>query len=162
MLGIEAYSVKSGFINGAMTVKSYEVYLETTFNELPNSCAKFNKHILAFVEEYLNSGAESSDYIIDANKASPLIENGELAVMDIRSADDYNKVHIKDAVNIPFGKVMQKSFEDFEGEKIIVICYFGQSAGQKLVVLTALGYNDVSLRSGIKEGWIDEGYPVFD
>lgn len=152
ILGIEAYSVKSGYNNGAMKTEGYEAYVETDANELPDAGAKFNKSVLTYVEEYFNTVADNSNNIMAASAAAPLIEAGDLTVMDIRSADDYAAGHIDGAVNVPFGEGMQEKFADFEGKTIIVTCYSGQTAGQTVGVLRALGYDAVSLKSGMG-GW---------
>ncbi len=152
ILGVEAYSVKSGYNSGAMKTEGFEAYVETEANELPDAGAKFNKDVLSFVEEYFNTVADNANNIMASDAAAPLIEAGDLTVMDIRKADDYAAAHIDGAINVPFGEGMQESFADFEGKKIIVACYSGQTAGQTVGVLRALGYDAVSLKSGMG-GW---------
>ncbi len=152
ILGIEAYSVKSGYNLGASKTEGFEAYVETAANELPDAKAKFNKEALEFVEEYFNTVADNANNIMASDAAAPLIAAGDLTVMDIRKADDYNAAHIDGAVNVPFGEGMQEKFADFEGKKIIVACYSGQTAGQTVAVLRALGYDAVSLKSGMG-GW---------
>jgi rhodanese-related sulfurtransferase len=152
ILGVEAYSVKSGYNLGASKTEGFEAYVETDANELPDAGAKFNKDVLSYVEEYFNTVADNANNIMAADAAAPLIEAGDLTVMDIRSADDYAAGHIEGAVNVPFGSGMQEKFADFEGKKIIATCYSGQTAGQTVAVLRALGYEAVSLKSGMG-GW---------
>ncbi len=152
ILGIEAYSVKSGYNLGASKTEGFEAYVETEANELPDAGAKFDKAVLEFAQEYFNTVADNSNNIMAASAAAPLIEAGDLTVMDIRKADDYNAGHIEGAVNVPFGEGMQEKFADFEGKKIIVACYSGQTAGQTVGVLRALGYDAISLKSGMG-GW---------
>ena len=160
MLGIEAYSVKFGFKSGAVEVKGYSAYIETEANELPDAGAKFDGEVLAYVKEYINMADYNMNYTMTASDAAPFIESGNIAVMDIRSADDYDTAHIEGAVNVLFGKDMQESLEEFEGRKIIVVCYSGQAAGQTVAVLRALGYDAAVLESGMNSGWVEEGYPV--
>lgn len=152
ILGVEAYSVKSGFNLGASKTEGFEAYVETTANELPDAGAKFNKAALEYVEGYFNTVADNANNIMASDAAAPLIAAGDLTVMDIRKADDYNAVHIDGAINVPFGEGMQENFADFEGKKIIVACYSGQTAGQTVGVLRALGYDAISLKSGMG-GW---------
>ncbi len=152
VLGIEAYSVKSGYNNGAMSVEGFEAYVETEANELPDAKAKLNKDVLEFVQGYFNSVADNGNFIVSADVAAPMIDAGDYAVMDIRSATDYDAAHIDGAVNVPLGKGMQEKFADFEGKKILVACYSGQTAGQTVAILRALGYDAYSLRGGMG-GW---------
>jgi rhodanese-related sulfurtransferase len=154
LLGVEAYSVKSGFNYGAMKTEGYEEYVETTANEMPDAGAKFDKKALDFVKEYFNTVNDNKSNIIAADAAKPLIEAGDLVVMDIRKAEDYEKAHIDGAINVPFGMDMQKKFVDFKDKKILVACYSGQTAGQTVGILRALGYDAVSLKFGMgQNGW---------
>lgn len=154
MLGIEAYSIKSGYNYGAVKVEGYEAYVETAANELPDAGAGFDADVLAFVKEYFNSVTDNGSYQITSADAMPLIEAGDVAVLDIRSAEDFEKGSIEGSQNIPFGKGM-----DFSGlptdQKIVVTCYSGQTAGQAVAIMRALGYDAVSLAFGMKgaKGW---------
>lgn len=152
VLGVEAYSVKSGYNNGAMSIEGADAYVETQANELSDAKAKFNKDALKFVQDYFNSVADNGNYIVSADVAAPMIAAADYAVMDIRSAADYDAAHIEGAVNVPFGEGMQENFADFEGKKILVACYSGQTAGQTVGILRALGYDAYSLRGGMG-GW---------
>jgi rhodanese-related sulfurtransferase len=80
-------------------------------------------------------------------------------VLDVRKAEDYTAGHIKGAVNIPFGKGMD--FSDVPTDKqVIVTCYTGQTAGQTVAVLRMLGYNAVSLKGGMTNGWLADSLPT--
>ena len=155
LLGIDAYSVKSGFnVGGAAT---HTEYISKTANELPDAKASFNKEALKFVEDYLNAIPTSGNHMISADDARPLIEAGDVSVVDIRSAADFALGHIEGAVNIPFGKGMQANFKDLPDGRIIVACYSGQTASQTVVVLRALGHNADVLTFGMSatsNGWV--------
>ncbi len=155
MLGVEAYSVKSGFNYGAMKTEGYEAYVETTANELPDAKAKMDKKTLEFVKEYFNTVKDNKNNIIASADASVLIEAGDVVVVDIRKAEDYAAAHIEGAVNIPFGKGMEAKFENLpKDKKIVVACYSGQTAGQTVAIMRALGYDAVSLKFGMgANGW---------
>ncbi|MBN2558991.1 MAG: hypothetical protein JXB33_09585 [Clostridia bacterium] len=155
MLGIEAYSIKSGFNYGAMKISGYEAYVDTSAVTLPDAGAKMDKKILEFVEGYFSTVADNANNIIASADAKPLIEAGDVLVVDIRSAADYEKAHIDGAVSLPFGAGMQGKFENLPmDKKLIVACYSGQTAGQAVAIMKALGYNAVSLRFGMGDnGW---------
>ncbi|NLG37953.1 MAG: rhodanese-like domain-containing protein [Clostridiales bacterium] len=154
MLGIDAYSLQSGLNYGAVRIEGYEKYIETTPNELPDAKAKLNKATLKFVQDYFRSVTDNASYQIKSADAAPLIEAGDLTVMDIRRAEDYAAAHIEGAVNVPFGKDMHKQFEQFKDKKILVACYTGQTAGQTVAIMRALGYDAISLAFGMSEnGW---------
>lgn len=91
---------------------------------------------------------------IDANDPNIL-------VIDIRSAEDYAKGHVKGAVNIPFGK-MHEYLDKLPADKeIFIYCYTGQTAGQTVAVMNMYGYNARSVHLGFDKGWIGENnFPV--
>jgi rhodanese-related sulfurtransferase len=156
LLGIDAYSVKSGFNYGAMKTEGYENYLETTANELPDAGAQFDAEVLAFVEGYFNAVSDNANFQIAPADADTLIASGDVFFLDIRQAADFDTAHIDGAVNIPFGKGMQERFSELPKDRqIIVACYTGQTAGQTTAVLRALGYNAVSMQFGMNgaKGW---------
>ena len=62
---------------------------------------------------------------------------------------------------------MQEKFSDLpKDETFVVHCYSGQTAGQAVAILRLLGYDAVSLKSGMGtpatggSGWANEGFPV--
>jgi len=156
ILGIDAYSLKLGFNYGAVKAEGYEEYLETTANELPDAGAEFNADVLAFVKSYFNSVADNANYQVAPAAADTLVSSGDSLLLDIRQAADYDKGHIEGAVNIPYAKGMQEKFSELpKDQQIIVTCYTGQTAGQTVAILRALGYNAVSLQFGMTgaKGW---------
>ena len=152
LLGIDAVSIKSGYVNGISKSEGYENYIETEANELPDAGAEFDADTLAFVKEYFASVSDNGSYIMTADAVAPLAESGDVVVMDIRSEEDYEAGHVVGAVNVPFGQGMQEQFTQFEGEKVVVACYSGQTAGQTTAILRALGYDAYSMKSGMS-GW---------
>ncbi len=154
LLGIDAVSIKSGYNNGISKSEGYEAYIETTANELPDAGAEFDADILAFVQDYFATVGDNANNIVAADAAAVMLESGDAVLMDIRSAEDYDKGHVDGAVNVPFGAGMQENFSQFDGEKVIVACYSGQTAGQTVGIMRALGYDAVSMKSGMA-GWSD-------
>lgn len=70
-------------------------------------------------------------------------------ILDIRSAEDYAKGHIKGAVNAPFGPAIAASLDKLPGDKpIMVYCYTGQTAGQAVATLNIAGFNAKSVNLG--------------
>lgn len=155
MLGIEAVSVKSGFNLGITKTEGYEAYVTDNASDLPDAEAKMDKKVLEYVEGYFNAIPDGGSNIIASADAAPLIDAGDVVVVDIRKADDYSVAHIDGAVNIPFGSGMQEKFANLPmDKKIIVACYSGQTAGQTVGVMRAMGYDADSLKYGMGDkGW---------
>ena len=160
MLGIEAVSVKSGFNYGASTIDGYENYVSTEAAELADAGATFDPFVLTAVKNYFNSVADNGSFQITLEDVQAETEAGTATVVDIRTAEDFAAGHVAGAVNLPFGEGMQEGFADLPEGKLIVACYSGQTAGQTTAIMRMLGYNAVSMKFGMKVGWIAEGYPV--
>lgn len=162
MMGIEAYSVTSGFVNGLSKIEGYEKYVDTVAVEMTNAGATFNPYIKTYVENYFKAIATGGNNIIELDQILPLVESGKATVIDIRKAEDFALGHVKGAINIPFGKGMQESFNSdvLPKGKLIVACYSGQTAGQATAILKAMGFDAVSMKAGMKNGWEANNLPV--
>ena len=156
MLGIDAYSVQSGYNYGAMKTEGFEAYVETTANELPDAGASFDADVLAFVQDYFNQVADNGNFQIASADAKPLIDAGEVTFVDVRQPDAFDAAHVDGAINIPFGQGMDFSALPMD-QQLVVACYTGQTAGQTTAVLRALGYDAWSLKFGIEgaAGWVN-------
>lgn len=154
ILGINAFSIYSGSIYGE--ILNRPLYFESKENVLTDLLTKFNNESLEFVTAYLKNVIKHDDYIISPNKALSLLDSKEVAFIDIRRSEDYKISHIDNSINIPFGRGMEKHFETLPKKKLVVICYSGQTSGQTIVILNALGHQAVSLEFGMHEqrpGW---------
>nr|MBC8452288.1 rhodanese-like domain-containing protein [Spirochaetota bacterium] len=67
----------------------------------------------------------------------------------------------------PWAAGMQEQFSSLPMDKLILTyCYSGQTAGQAVAILRLLGYDAVSIKSGMGtsvttgSGWVNEGFPV--
>ncbi len=137
-----------------MTMDGYEAYVDTDAVELPDAGAEFNDVLLNNAVAYFNAIPEGGSNIMGATDVLAALEAGEVSVVDIRKAEDFAAGHIEGAVNVPFGANMNDAFAELPEGKLVVACYSGQTAGQTVGVLRTLGYDAVSLKSGMG-GWVD-------
>jgi len=101
-------------------------------------------------------------YKIKEEQLKTLVDSNsqDIYILDIRSAEDYAKGHIKGAHNIPF-KEVGKDLANLPKDKIIIVyCYTGQTGGQTTAVLNMAGFNARSLNGGMNNGWLRLDYPV--
>ncbi len=147
---------------------------ETTTNAVPEAKTKIEPEIKVAISSYFTkmvelNGTTYANYKISEDDAKKAVEAKDSGVMflDVRSAADFAEGHISGAINIPFAKGMQESFGQLpKDKKIIVYCYTGQTAGQTIAILRLLGYDAVSLNSGMGtsvtsgSGWANKGFPV--
>lgn len=99
--------------------------------------------------EYLEA---NGDYVntylpalITATDLYTLNQGGKAYIIDLRSAEDFAKGHIKNAVNVQLKDLLThiKSIDVTKYEKIALVCYTGQTAGFGTALLRFLGYNNV-------------------
>ncbi len=76
-------------------------------------------------------------------------KNEDMFILDIRSADSYNKGHIKGAVNIPFGPELGKALDKLPKDKPILITDdTGQTGNQLVLLLRVAGFNATQVKLG--------------
>ncbi len=169
--GYDVQSVKYGYNLGISKVEGFEDIITTdvaVFDEPQGS--ELDSEFVEMIGSYFdNMNASYGNNIIPAADLKELMdaEDTSYYVVSIRQAEDYAAGHIPGAINIPFVAGMQESFGDLPMDKTIVIyCYSGQTAGQTVGGLRALGYDAVSLKSGMgtpvtdPSGWANEGFEV--
>lgn len=91
------------------------------------------------------------------------VEGGEeMFILDIRSAEDYGKGHIKGAVNIPFAQIGEKLESIPDDTTVMVYCYTGQTASQTTALLNIAGKFAKNVHSGFVNGISKvEGYEAY-
>lgn len=93
--------------------------------------------------------------MLSLEKVLAAAEAGDSLILDIRSAADYEAGHIKGAVNVPFVEVVNVLDQLPRNQRIIVICYSGQTAGQIVGSLRLAGFTAYTLSGGM--GSVAEG-----
>lgn len=92
---------------------------------------------------YTNTEAPS---MITATEIKENLKNSKYLLIDIRKDTDFDKGHIKGAVNVKSEELLKhfdKKIKPANYDKIAIICYSGQSAAYYSAVLRILGYNNV-------------------
>ncbi len=72
-----------------------------------------------------------------------------MTILDIRTAEDYAKGHVKGAVNVPWGPAIAENLASIPTDKpVFLYCYTGQTAGQAVVTLNVAGIEARSVNLG--------------
>lgn len=110
--------------------------------------------IAAAVKEFLTTIPENN-HMIAADAALALNKENPDAVfwVDMRSAEDYAKGHITNAVNIPYAKTGELLEVIPMNKQVIFQCYSGQTSAQVAALAKMLGFNAVSFKGGMNFGW---------
>lgn len=93
---------------------------------------------------YLNKDCPS---IVSAQQVHEDLQSAKKwYIVDVRAAADYAKGHIDGAVNVAIADILthMKSITPANYEKIVIVCYTGQSAAFAVAILRMSGYANVS------------------
>lgn len=90
-------------------------------------------------------------YKIDQKEfVKKVTDNEAMTILDIRTAEDYAKGHIKGAVNVPWGPAIAENLSKIPADKpVYIYCYTGQTAGQAVMTMNVAG---IAARS-VNLGW---------
>lgn len=99
---------------------------------------------------------------VDANAAAKLIKEGNVIVLDVRTADEYAEGHIAGAKNIDF---TENDFEQKAGaldrkKPYLVHCAVGGRSTSSLEVFKKLGFQSIYHLDGGFKAWQKAGNPV--
>lgn len=115
------------------------------------------------VEKYFINLKKGCNNLIDCHQLKQkMVKGEELFLLDIRRKADYDKGHIEGAFHAEWAEVWDFIQEGVfkKDEKVIVICYTGQTAGQVVSLLKVLGYDACSLMGGMVNGWTKDDMPI--
>ncbi len=98
--------------------------------------------------------AESSEaavHTITAEEAKSMMEEGDVTVVDVRTAEEYAQGHVPDAINIPNEDIGEESPEALPQKDAILLiyCRSGRRSAQAAKKLAALGYENIYDFGGI-------------
>ncbi|MDD4775512.1 MAG: rhodanese-like domain-containing protein [Syntrophomonas sp.] len=161
MYGLKAKSVNLGFASGWVGKNNFPVDTAPVEFKPATNVAKPDPAIAKILTEYFTK-MPMDVHKINSKDLQAKIDKGEpMQVVDLRSAEDFAKGHIKGAINIPF-KEVNKHFNEFAKDKpVYVYCYTGQTAGQTVAVLHVIGISQAySLHGGWDLGWMADKMPV--
>lgn len=99
---------------------------------------------------------------IPPGEAVRLINSSDAVVVDVRSAADYRKGHILNAVHVPLAGIHERADEIAKDHDRTIVCYcaIGSAAPQACAKLRKLGYHNVYALKGGLNAWQAAGLPV--
>jgi rhodanese-related sulfurtransferase len=98
---------------------------------------------------------------------SPLLavtqmNSDDTVIVDVREEHEFNKGHIENAINIPFGKFDENvaKLEAYKKSPLIVVCQTGTRSAPACKKLCKMGYEKVFNMTGGMQSWEDSKLPV--
>lgn len=108
---------------------------------------------------YMGSRSSGS---LSPNQTVALVNREEGVVLDVRDRKDFEKGHIVDAINIPLARLPERiaELEKQKSNPVIVVCQFGQSAGEAVKLLQANGFARANKLAGGLAEWQAQNLPI--
>ncbi|MCK5677353.1 MAG: hypothetical protein KAH72_02630 [Flavobacteriaceae bacterium] len=103
--------------------------------------------------DFINS--KTIPAMITSKEVYENINNEKYKIIDTRKSEDFTKGHIKNAINIS-SKDMISHFENMTPDaynKIVMVCYSGQSSSYVTSIMRLLGYNNVFAMKAGMSSW---------
>ncbi|HEX5329783.1 rhodanese-like domain-containing protein [Sulfuricurvum sp.] len=114
--------------------------------------------VFAYSKGWILTNFES----ITPQQAKELIQTGEkIAIIDVRTPDEYTQEHIEGSVLIPL-QTLDKNLALIAGvknQKIIVYCHSGNRSVSASRILANNGFTPLNLKGGIS-AWKAQGFPT--
>ena len=81
--------------------------------------------------------------LIPFESAKNMIEKNDVLLIDVRTANEYDLMHIKNAINIPVNEIEQRIFQVDSTHPLMVYCSSGARSKTAIQILNNLGYNNI-------------------
>ena len=132
--------------------------------------------LIVFVVFYTQSSDnEVDDHRINEGVAAHEIHPGDVAekiekgedfiLLDVRTPEEYEEIHLKDALLLPVQKLSQATLneiglgEDAKDKEIILYCRSGNRSETAYNIMSSLGYTNIKSSAGGMIHWQEDNYP---
>ncbi len=95
---------------------------------------------------------------IDVDDLATRRDGGQV-VIDVRTPEEYEEVHLPDVVLIPLGELVERIDELPTEGQLPIICHTGARSYQVAEYLRRQGYDAVNVVGGMV-AWMDADFPV--
>jgi rhodanese-related sulfurtransferase len=95
-------------------------------------------------------------------QATQLINQGKVAIVDVRDTAEFATGHIRDSKNIPLNEIPQRTgeLEKFKSKTVIVLCQSGVRSSKAAAQFKRAGFNHVVSLNGGLAAWLAQGLPI--
>lgn len=81
--------------------------------------------------------------LIPFEQAKDMIENKKVTLIDVRTPNEYDLMHITNAINIPVDEIEKRIFIYEQNAPIMIYCSSGARSKTALQILNNLGYTNI-------------------
>lgn len=96
---------------------------------------------------------------VDVARAYEMYQSGAVLV-DVRTAAEYNEVHIPGSLLIPLDELPDRFAEIPDDKDVVVVCRSGNRSREGTAILRDAGFDRVTCMTGGLRDWVAAGYPV--
>ena len=95
-------------------------------------------------------------------QVTQLLNRGKGTIVDVRTAEEFAKGHLRDAKNIPLADLSSRigELEKSKSRSVVVVCQTGARADKAARQLAAAGFADVVSLDGGVAAWQAAGLPI--
>ena len=76
---------------------------------------------------------------VEEKSVETLMKENEYIIVDVRTKEEYEELHVEDAINIPYDEINEDTELD-KDKLIFVYCRSGNRSGKAFTTLETLGY----------------------
>lgn len=118
--------------------------------------------MVMLIKAELDHLANKGSFLSPANAIRLMNNDDEVLIIDIRTAADYKKGHIKGAKNMPLSD-FAKSVDGISGEKdrpVLIYCNSGNTVTRAIKLLKNAGFEKVNNLAGGIAAWKEANMPL--
>ena len=95
-------------------------------------------------------------------QATQMINQGKIALVDVRDPAQYAEGHVRDAKNIPLKDLAQRAveLERFKSKTVVAMCQSGMQSSKATAQLKKAGFAEVYSLDGGLAAWRAQGLPL--
>lgn len=81
--------------------------------------------------------------LVTFEQAKSMIDNNQVTLLDVRTQNEYELMHIKGAINMPVADIEKKIFIYEQNAPLMVYCSSGVRSKNAIEILNNLGYANI-------------------
>jgi rhodanese-related sulfurtransferase len=99
---------------------------------------------------------------LDQQQALDKIKAGKIAVVDVRTPEEFAEGHVPGAINISYDKMGERVREipATKEQPVLLYCRSGKRAAMAETTLTAAGYSNLYHLKGDMQAWVENKQPI--